>query len=174
MARHFVLVLLACAWLVPSLRAHDPFLAEIETENAADTFILRVLLARPVAAHLAGLTANPRLYFAPADFAAHQADFDRVARGLCVVSAGDRPIEAAKTEATLSKDEEEVVFTLTYPRPAVNKVRLDCVWLSHLPEGYAASTRRGAGSSGYTPKLTRESPSAYLHLPVRDSPAPAP
>lgn len=163
MARRLALFLLACACACLA-RAHDPFLAEIETTSTADTVVLRVLMTRSVAAHLAGLTANPRLYFAADDFTARQADFDRTAQDLCRVSIDGRPLPAAKAEAALSKDGEEIVFILTYPRPIAKKVRLDCIWLSRLPEGYAASTRRGGEAS----KLTGENPSGYLHL------APAP
>ena len=163
MLRRLALLLLAMACLAPTARAHDPFLAEIETETAADTFVLRVLLARSVAGYLAGLTPNPRAYFPPADFSARQDEFGRLAAQLCVLSVDDAPLAPLRTGATLGPDEEEIVFILTYPRPASAKVRLDCAWLAHLPEGYAAGTRRGGG------KLTAENSAAYLRL----SPAPA-
>ena len=156
------------ACLVLPARAHDPFLTEIETETTADTLVLRILLARSVAGHLAGLTANPRAYFPPADFPARQADFDRLAGQLCVLSIGEIPLAPRQTVAALGSDGEEIVFTLTYPRPAAKKVRLECAWLARLPEGYAAATQRGVASSAGLPKLTAENPAAHLLL------APAP
>ncbi|WNG17275.1 hypothetical protein [Cystobacter fuscus] len=173
MLRRLALVLFACTCLSSTAHAHDPFLAEIETESTADTLVLRVLLARSVAAHLAGLTPNPRVYFAPADFAARQANFDRIAKGLCHIRVNDRPLEPKKTEAVLSQDKEEVVFTLTYPRPTATKVRLECGWLSRLPQGYAASAPLRAGSEATATdslRLTAATPSGDLHL----GPAPAP
>ncbi|WNG28195.1 hypothetical protein F0U62_32465 [Cystobacter fuscus] len=174
MLRRLALVLFACTCLSSTARAHDPFLAEIETGSTADTLVLRVLLARSVAAHLAELTPNPRVYFAPADFAARQANFDRIAKGLCLMSVNDRPLEPKKTEAALSRDKEEVVFTLTYPRPAATKVLLECGWLSRLPQGYAASAPIRVGSRATATdslRLTAENPSGYLHL--GSAPAPA-
>ena len=171
MLRRFLLLLLATAGLVSAARAHDPFLTEIETETTADTLVLRILLARSVAGHLAGLTPNPRAYFAPADFSARQADFDRLAGRLCLLSLGEIPLAPRQASAALGPDAEEIVFTLTYPRPAAKKVRLECAWLSRLPEGYAASTQRGVASSAGLPRLTAENPSAYLALaPAAPSP----
>ncbi|OJH35937.1 hypothetical protein [Cystobacter ferrugineus] len=136
--------------------------------------MLRVLLARSVAAHLAGLTPNPRVYFAPADFAARQVNFDRIAKDLCFIKVNDRPLEPKKTGAALSQDKEEVAFTLTYPRPTATRVLLECGWLSRLPEGYAASAPIRAGAEATAAdslRLTAANPSGYLHLGSVPAPA---
>lgn len=153
-----------------------------EVRAATDELVLRVALVRSVAARLAGIGRNPRAYFPPADFAGRRAEFERIAPGLCTLSpVPPAPAEAAapltptRTHVALSEDQEEIIFTYTYPPPATTPahLRLTCAWLSRLPEGYYALVQNLATSDPITPRaqlLDRDQPTAELRI---DATAPA-
>lgn len=153
-----------------------------EVRAATDELVLRVALVRSVAARLAGIGRNPRAYFPPADFAGRRAEFERIAPGLCTLSpVPPAPAEAAapltptRTHVALSEDQEEIIFTYTYPPPAAMPahLRLTCAWLSRLPAGYYALVQNLATSDPITPRaqiLDRDQPTAELRI---DAAAPA-
>lgn len=175
MRRFFALVSLLVVWLAPasSLRAHDPFFAEIRGEAGADTLTFRLTFARSVAAHLAGLSDGPRLHYAPERFAADQAAFAAAAAGLLRLERDGCPVAAlAADQAELIDEDSDVAFRLVYPRPdqAVT-LRLVSPWLARLPpaENYVATFVLKSGDTLLAgPALvSNENPAIDFTLPAR-------
>ena len=85
------------------------------------------------------------------------------------------PLAPTRTHVALSEDQEEIIFTYTYPPPAATPahLRLTCAWLSRLPEGYHALVQNLATADPITPRaqlLDRDQPTAELRI---DAAAPA-
>lgn len=146
----FVFVALVFASVVPFGRAHDPFIAGIQAEVDASTLTFRLTFARSVAAHLAGVNEAPRLHYAPHRFAADRPAFESAAATLGLLTLDSRPLALLRpTAATLEDEDQDIVFTLVYARPATAaRLSFSNLWLARLPaaENYAATfvMREGA------------------------------
>lgn len=138
----FLICLLA--WMTASgLRAHDPFVAEIKAEAEAATLTFHLTFSRSVAAHLAGLTDGPRLFYAPDRFQTDLAVFSSAAATLVLIENDGAPLASlGPGSAALVDDGDDVVFTLRFPRPISDaQVRFSNRWLTRLPpaENYVAT-----------------------------------
>lgn len=174
------LSLLAALHLAPTARAHDPLLIEIDAQVAPTEFIVKITFARSVAAYLAGVGPAPRVRFAAADFEGHRAAFEQTAPGLCALYANDTALAPMRTAVALvaSNHDEDIVYTLVYPRPAPGPLRIDWLWLPRLPafEGYAAAFRlRSAIEPDAAPLLvTFESPVSKIEIAAPPPPTASP
>lgn len=141
----FLVVFSPLLALAPAARAHDPFVAEIRARAEADTLSLRLVFARSVAAHLAGLGSGPRVFYPPERFEADRAAFVAAAFGLVELAADGRPLAPSRVEVECVTDPDlDVAFTLVFPRPgpgSAARLRLSCPWLTRLPafENYTAT-----------------------------------
>ena len=167
-----LLVFFLCL-LVPLARAHDPFIAEIKGRADASTLTFRLILARSVAAHLAGLSEGPRIHYPEDRFAADRTVFDTAAVGLCVLDQDGRPLPPLRTSVeTIADDEIDVVFSIVYnrprPGPGVARLRFSNPWLARLPvaENYTATFVMHEGKTllAGPSLLTREAPTVEIAL----------
>ncbi len=168
-----LLTVLALLLWAPFVRAHDPFVAEIRAEADTSTLTVRLTFARSVAAHLAGVNDAPRLHYAPERFAADHPAFLTAASSLAVLKPDDAPPLPLLHPATaaLADEDEDIVFTLSYTRPAnAAPLHFSAAWLTRLPaaENYVATFvlhENGALLAG--PLLvSNENPTATFTLPA--------
>jgi hypothetical protein len=115
-------------------RAHDPYEAFTAIVVRADRMELTLTMAQSTAlklidpaARIAGLT--------PENIATHRPQLVREGAALFIVTSLRAPLAARKVEVELT-EENDVVFTVTYPRPAPGRLLLSAAYLKRLGEGY--------------------------------------
>jgi hypothetical protein len=170
MLRRILLLVIVACLLAPRVRAHDPFVAEVEAELSPGTLTVRISFTRSVAAYLAGLNSAPRLYYAPERFAADRESFERAAPALCTLELdGNAAAPLRSTADTISDEDIDVAFTVVYARPTrAASGRLVFSWLERLPpaERHRASfvLRNGSGLLAGPALLDLERPSVDFAL----------
>jgi hypothetical protein len=122
--------------LGPSLaRAHDPY----ESWSAAilhpDRLELTVTMAQSTALRLIDPEAKIR-GLTPQTFALHRSQFEREAVGLFILTSGRTTPLAGRKPAVEFTDENDVVFTLSYPRPAPGRLHFHAAFLKKLGASY--------------------------------------
>jgi hypothetical protein len=131
---HLALFLLALCVLATTARAHDPFEAFTSAVVRADRLDLIITMAQSTALKLIDPTARiPSL--TPENLAEHRPRFLREGAALFVVTSVHTKLTARKIEIELT-EENDVVFKLTYPRPAPGRLLFSASYLKKLGDGY--------------------------------------
>lgn len=164
----------------PFARAHDPFVAEIQAEADASTITLRVTFARSVAAYLAGVNQAPRLSYPAERFATDQSAFEATAASLAALALDATTLAPLRPPAAaLADEDQDVVFTLAYARPATAaRLRFSCAWLKRLPaaENHVATFVLHENTALLAGPLliSSEDPSVVFDLPASGATGPSP
>lgn len=129
-------VLLAVAFtaFLPTARAHDPFEAFHSAILRPDRLDLTVTMAQATALRLIDPAARlPGL--TPENLAAHRPALLREGAALFILTSARTPLTARKVEIELT-DENDLLFKLTYPRPAPGRLSFTAAYLKKLGDGY--------------------------------------
>lgn len=128
------LIFLAAFTFISPARAHDPFEAFHSVTLHPDRLELVVTMAQATALKLIDPTAKiPAL--TSDNLAAHRPRLLREAALLFILTSDRKPlvVRAATIELT---DENDLIFRVTYPRPAPGPLYLSAAYLRHLGDGY--------------------------------------
>jgi hypothetical protein len=160
----FLLLFLATFSLA---RAHDPYEAWASANVLPDRFILIVTMAQSTATRLiepdARVAAIQR-----ENFTQLQPHLLRAAAKLFVLTASRKPLQPEKREVELT-DENDIIFTLTYPRPPPGKLHFQAAFLARLGQGYGSMLEvlaPPAKELGWE-KLSFENPSFEVTIPPK-------
>jgi hypothetical protein len=134
--RWMSIVGLALALLSPA-RAHDPFEAFHSAIVRADRVDLIITMAQATALRLIDPAATISA-LTPENIAAHRPRLVREAAALFILASGPshtvlKPTKAAEIELT---EENDLIFRVTYPRPAAGLLRFAAAYLKKLGDGY--------------------------------------
>lgn len=123
--------------LLSPVRAHDPFEAFHSAVVRADRLDLTITMAQATALRLIDPgAAIPAL--TPENLATHRPRLVREAATLFTLTSGPartvvKPAKAAEIELT---EENDLIFRLTYPRPAAGPLIFAAAYLKKLGDGY--------------------------------------
>ena len=131
---HLVLSFLILFTLATTARAHDPFEAFASAVVRPDRLDLIITMAQSTALKLIDPAARiPSL--TPENFAEHRPRLLREGAALFVVRSVHTQLTARKIEIELT-EENDVVFKLSYPRPAPGRLLFSAAYLKKLGDGY--------------------------------------
>ena len=132
--RFVVLVAISLGALIPTARAHDPFEAFTSATIRHDRLDLIITMAQSTALKLIDPAARiPSL--TPENFAEHRPHLLREGAALFTITSVRTPLAPRKVDVELT-EENDVVFKLTYPRPAPGRLRFSASYLKKLGDGY--------------------------------------
>ena len=118
----------------PSARAHDPFEALHTAVVRPDRLDLIITMAQSTALKLIDPTAKiPSLTLE--NLAAHRPSLLREAARLFIITSVRTPLSSRTATIELT-DENDVIFRVTYPRPAPGKLYFSASYLRRLGDGY--------------------------------------
>lgn len=130
-ALRFLLVCLAFATVA---RAHDPYESWASANVHAGRLSLIVTMAQSTALTLIDPEHKERA-ITDQNFAALKPRLLRAATALFVLTSARQPLAAQKAEVELT-DENDIIFTLAYPRPAPGPLHFRAAFLAKLGQGY--------------------------------------
>ena len=128
------LIFLAAVTFISPARAHDPFEAFHSATLHPDRLELVITMAQATALKLIDPTAKiPAL--TTDNWAAHRPRLVREAALLLILTSARKQltVRAATIELT---DENDLIFRVTYPRPAPGPLYLSAAYLRRLGDGY--------------------------------------
>ena len=129
----FTLALALCSLATPA-RAHDPFEAFTAAVIRPDRLDLIITMAQSTALKLIDPAARlPSL--APENFAEHRPRLLREGAALFTITSVRTPLAPRKVDVELT-EENDVVFKITYPRPAAGRLLFSAAYLKKLGDGY--------------------------------------
>ncbi len=164
---------LAAALLFPrTARAHDPYESWSSGTLFPDKLQVDVTMAQATALRLVDPERNLR-GLTPEVFAQHRALFEREAASLYVVTAGRSRLAPQKIAAELT-EENDVVFKLTFPRPAPGRLHFHAAFLVKLGEGYGGIIELSDNANkqiGWD-QLSWANPNFEVEAPAAATPAP--
>ncbi len=118
----------------PALRAHDPYESTTVVLVRPDRMELTMGLAQSTALRLIDPDARIRA-LTPENMAEHRAKLEGEARLLFVLTSAGAPLAARKVTVELT-DENDIVFSVIYPRPAAGRLLVHAAYLKRLGPGY--------------------------------------
>ena len=128
-----LLLALLCA-LIPTARAHDPFEAFHSATLYPDRLELVVTMAQSTVLKLIDSTANiPAL--TPENLSTHHPRLVRAAVLLFILTSAKKQLSAHAANVELT-EENDLIFRVTYPRPAPGKLYFSAAYLRNLGDGY--------------------------------------
>lgn len=126
---------LFCALLAAApARAHDPFEAFHSATLHADRLEVVITMAPVTALKLIDPTAQLPALTAE-NLATHRPRLLREAATLFIFTSARQPLAARSATIELS-DENDLIFRLTYPRPAAGPFYISAAYLRRLGDGY--------------------------------------
>jgi hypothetical protein len=120
--------------LGPSLCAHDPYEAFTAIVIRADRLELTLTMARSTALKLIDPELRIRA-LTPENVAEHRPPLEREGRLLFILTSLRTQLAAQKINVELT-EENDITFTVTYPRPAPGRLLVHAAYLRKLGEGY--------------------------------------
>jgi hypothetical protein len=161
-------MMILCALVIAStsLRAHDPYEAWVSANLHPERLVLLVTIAPATMlrlidpeAKLRGITLD--------NLDALRARLRREAAGMLVLTSARRRLEPRETEVELT-EENDLVLTLTFPRPAAGPLHFHAAFLKKLGEGYGAilEVRDASGRDLGWEKLSFEHPNFEVPIPA--------
>jgi hypothetical protein len=136
-AKELTAVLLALVALLSRptpARAHDAFEIWTIVVLRADHLELGITMAQSTALRLIEPQRNAGA-ISVENFAAHRARLEQEAATLCLLTSGRKPLPARAVDVELT-DENDIVFKVTYPRPAPGPLHFHARCLKKLGAGY--------------------------------------
>jgi len=134
MPRLLAVLLAVTAALLPFAHAHDPFEAFHSAILRPDRLDLTITMAQATAlklidpaARLPGLTSE--------NLPNHRPALLREGAALFILTSARTPLTARKVDIELT-DENDLIFKLTYPRPASGRLSFTAAYLKKLGDGY--------------------------------------
>jgi hypothetical protein len=118
------------------LRAHDPYESTAVAIVRADRLELTLTLAQSTALQLIDPEARIKA-LTPQNLAEHRPRLVREGALLFVLTSARTPL-AARTVAVELTDENDLVFTVAYPRPAAGRLLVHAAFLRRLGYGYGS------------------------------------
>lgn len=121
---------------VPLARAHDPFEAFHTAILRPDRLDLTVTMAQSTALRLIDPVSTARIAsLTPENLATHRPRLLRAATSLFIITSVRKPLTARAPTVELT-DENDVIFRVTYPRPAAGPLYFSAAYLKKLGDGY--------------------------------------
>jgi hypothetical protein len=156
---------------VPALHAHDPYDSFTSATLFPDRLELTVTMAQATALQLVdpdrklgGLTDEV--------FAKNLARFTREGATLYIVTSDRTRLATKKVDAELT-DERDIIFHLTYPRPAPGRLHFHAAFMIKLGEGYGGilDVSDSSGQSINWEQLSWANPNFEVQAPAAAPPA---
>lgn len=119
---------------LPSARAHDPYETLTTVIVRADHMVLTIGMAQSTALRLIDPELRIRA-LTPENMPEHRPRLEREGKLLFILTSLRTPLAARKIDVELT-DENDIIFTLTYPRPAPGRLLVHAAYLRKLGEGY--------------------------------------
>jgi len=130
--------------LIPTARAHDPFEAFHSAALHPDRLELVITMAQATALKLIDPTAQiPAL--TPESLATHRPRLVRAAALLFILTSARKQLTARAATIELT-EENDLIFRVTYPRPAPGKLYFSAAYLRNLGDGYGGILEVNHGS----------------------------
>lgn len=150
---------------LPAARAHDPYESWAVATVRPEALELSITMAPSTALRVVDPEKSIRTFSAET-FASHRAKFERAAGDLFLLTSGRKPLAARSCEASLT-EENNVVFKLTYARPAAGLLLVRAAFLRQLGPGYGAifDASDTAGNHLGWEQLSFENPDFQITLP---------
>lgn len=146
------------------LRAHDIFSSWAETKILVDQLELTLTMARS-SAHDLLPDARSRPPISPESFPTVERELRAAAPRLLQITSSGKPLLLRAVAVKISGD-NDVTFTLTYPRPSAGTLAFSLLYLRELVDGHVAtlviSNPRGE-DLGWSP-LTVDQPKFQITL----------
>jgi hypothetical protein len=120
--------------LGPCLFAHDPYESTAQITVRPDRMEVTLALAQSTALHLIDPDARIRA-LTPENMAEHTPRLEREARLLFILTSLAKQLAPTKVAVELTA-ENDIVFTVTYPRPAAGRLLIHAAFLRRLGDGY--------------------------------------
>ncbi len=164
------LALAAALLLAAPLRAHDPAESWTEVVVHANEMELLVTTAQVNALKLIDPT-NKIPVLTQENFSQHRARLIEAGASLFTVTSIKAPMRPRKVEVQLT-EENDVVFTITYPRPAPGLLIFNAAFLKKLGEGFGGiiDASDTAGHHLGWDQISWENTSLVVMLPAPDAP----
>ena len=135
--RRLRLLALLAFCLAGVARAHDPLESWTNAVLHPDRLAVELTIAQRTALLLVDAHADfPAL--TPDNFAAYHARLKARATELYVLTSGRTALAPREVEVRLT-EEEDIAFTLVYPRPAAGRLHFHATFLTRLGEGYGGT-----------------------------------
>jgi hypothetical protein len=130
----FAAAILCALLAAPPARAHDPFEAFHSATVHPDRLELVVTMAQATALKLIDPTTKiPAL--TPENLPTHRPRLVRAAALLFILTSAKKQLSAQAATVELT-DENDLIFRVTYPRPAPGKLYFSAAYLRNLGDGY--------------------------------------
>ena len=130
-------------FVTPPARAHDPFEAFHSAKLHSDRLELVVTMAQSTALKLIDPTAQIASLTLE-NLAAHRPRLVREAAMLFILTSVRQPL-VSRTATVELTDENDLIFRVTYPRPAPGKLYFSAAYLRRLGDGYGVHSRKRKG-----------------------------
>jgi hypothetical protein len=158
-------LVLACLAFATAARAHDPYESWASASVHPERMTLIVTMAQATALKI----IDPELKegaITEQNFATLKPRLMRAATALFVLTSARKPLVAQKAEVELT-EENDIIFTLAYPRPAPGPLRFRAAFLEKLGQGYGGilEVLDGANKDLGWEKLSFENPSFEVKVP---------
>lgn len=156
---------LAFTALLPVARAHDPFEAFHSATLRADRLDLVVTMAQSTALKLID-PAGKIAALTPKNLPEHRAALVREGATLFTLTSASTPLTPRPVEIELT-EENDLVFKITYPRPAPGKLYFFAGYMKKLGDGYGGilEVSDAAGTNLGWEQLLWAHPSFELTVP---------
>lgn len=171
--RPLLLAFVCCALLTaPPARAHDPFEAFHSTTLHPDRLDLVVTMAQATALKLIDPTAQLPALTAE-NLPTHRPRLLRAATALFVFTSARQSLASQSATIELT-DENDLIFRVTYPRPAAGPLFISAVYLRRLGDGYGGlfELTDAAGKNLGWEQLLWSRPNFEVTLPASRTPSP--
>ena len=119
---------------LPSARAHDPYETLTTVIVHPDRMVLTIGMAQSTALRLIDPEVRTRALTSE-NMPEHRARLEREGKLLFILTSLRTSLAAQKIDVELT-DENDIIFTLTYPRPAPGRLLVHAAYLKKLGEGY--------------------------------------
>jgi hypothetical protein len=165
-----LILVFASALLAASLRAHDPAESWTSVTVKPDSMELLVTMAQINALKLIDPTNKiPRL--TQENFGEFRARLVKAGAALFTVTSLKAGVASRKVEVELT-EENDVVFNISYPRPAPGLLIFDAVFLKKFGEGFGGiiDASDTAGHHLGWDQITWEHTSLVVMVPAPDAP----
>ncbi|MBL9200906.1 MAG: hypothetical protein JNL39_10395 [Opitutaceae bacterium] len=129
-----ILLGLVLCTVCPCARAHDPYESTTVIVVRPERIELTLALAQSTALRLIDPDARIRA-LEPANMPEHTPRLEREARLLFILTSGNKQLAPTKVRVELT-DENDIVFTVAYPRPAAGRLLVHAAFLRRLGDGY--------------------------------------
>lgn len=129
-----ILLGLVLCTLCPCARAHDPYESTTVVIVRPDRMELTLGMAQSTALRLIDPDVRIRA-LTPENMAEHRTRLEAEGKLLFVLTSLRTPLAARKVAVELT-DENDIIFTVTYPRPAPGRMLVHAAFLKRLGYGY--------------------------------------